>query len=482
MLIRTVLRRRYQILQILGSGGFGDTYLAEDLDLPGHPNCVVKHFRPKNSNPVVLPIAKRLFESEAEVLYRLGNLHNQIPKMFGHFEENGEFYLVQEFIDGHDLSEEITPGKQLSESEVIKLLQDILEVLAVVHQQNIIHRDIKPQNIMRRRRDGKIVLIDFGAVKEIKGLAANTQGQVNTTIIIGTGGYMPNEQANRKPRLCSDVYAVGIIAIQALTGKTPQEIPEDINSGEMMWRPLANVSDALANVLTNMVSYHFSERYHSAAEALEALVNTVISPPPPPPVKPPENQLSPRLVTISGVVGATCILVAFGIQLLNTPETVVISDKNNVTLPPPQTISPPPLPCGDQPSAIPSPTGKPDKILSDGRKYYGSLEKNKLSGKGILLFKSGAWYNGEFKNDQRNGCGTYSYQKNHKLDYYIGEFVQDQFTGQGKLKWKDNAQYIGQFQGNNCQGEGMFTDSDGQSQRGVWQDNQLKGSNLSCNR
>jgi eukaryotic-like serine/threonine-protein kinase len=134
------------------------------------PKCVVKHLQPSNPAPEVLELAKQLFEREASTLYKLGNLHPQIPKLSEHFQENGEFYLVQEFIDGKDLSYEIVPGTKLSEADTIQLLQEILEVLAVVHQNNIIHRDIKPQNIMRRS-DRKIILIDFGAVKEIKGLS-----------------------------------------------------------------------------------------------------------------------------------------------------------------------------------------------------------------------------------------------------------------------------------------------------------------------
>ncbi len=205
IVIGTILRNRYKILQFLGGGAFGETYLAEDLDLPNQPKFVVKHLKPKTSESDVLQVAQRLFESEAKVLYKLGNLSQQIPKLFAHFQENGEFYLVQEFIDGYDLSAEIIPGKKLSESELIQLLQEILEVLAVVHQQNIIHRDIKPQNLMRRQEDSKIILIDFGAVKEIKGLLADTEGQVISTVIIGSNGYMPNEQANSKPKLASDI-------------------------------------------------------------------------------------------------------------------------------------------------------------------------------------------------------------------------------------------------------------------------------------
>ncbi|PMB44222.1 serine/threonine protein kinase [Fischerella thermalis CCMEE 5330] len=270
MLFGKVLRNRYKILKKLGSGGFGDTFLAEDMDLPGNPRCVVKHLQTRNPNPEILQIAKRLFNQEAEVLYRLGKHHEQIPELLAHFEENGEFYLVQEFIDGHDLTTEIIPGKQLSETQVLKLLQEILEVLAVVHEHGVIHRDIKLQNIMRRQ-DGKIVLIDFGSVKEIKSLATNTEGEVNSTIVIGTPGYIPNEQANGKPRLSSDVYAVGMLGIQALTGVQPRKLPTDPADGEVVWRNLVNISNELANILTKMVRCNFKERYQTAAEALQAL-------------------------------------------------------------------------------------------------------------------------------------------------------------------------------------------------------------------
>ena len=125
-----ILRKRYQIIKLLGSGGFGDTYLAKDLDLPGHPYCVVKHLKPKDPNPAVLPIARRLFEEEANILYKLGGLDDRIPKLFAHFEEQGEFYFVQDFINGHDLTHEIKPGVKLTESAVIILLKNITELLA----------------------------------------------------------------------------------------------------------------------------------------------------------------------------------------------------------------------------------------------------------------------------------------------------------------------------------------------------------------
>ncbi len=285
MLGRT-LRNHYQIIKFLGQGAFGDTYLAKDLDLPGHPQCVVKHFKPKDSNPDILPIAKRLFDSEAETLYKLGRLHDQIPSLWAHFEEHGEFYLVQDFIAGQDLTKELTPGKKFSESYTITLLCDILEILAIVHQQNVIHRDIKPANIMRRQ-DGKIVLIDFGAVKQVSTIVVNVDGQSSSTIAIGSSGYMPSEQANRRPKLASDIHAVGMIGIQALTGQPPFKLPEDLNTGEIIWRERATVSTYLANILDKMVRDHFSQRYQNAGEALQAILS-LSRPAPLPALSPPD--------------------------------------------------------------------------------------------------------------------------------------------------------------------------------------------------
>ncbi|WP_331280966.1 serine/threonine-protein kinase [Fischerella sp. PCC 9605] len=260
---------RYQILQQIGEGGFSVTFLAEDIQRPGNPKCVVKQFKPKATDPYTLQEARRLFNQEAEILENLGK-HDQIPRLLAHFEENQEFYLVQEYIEGHDLSKELLPSKKLSEAYVFKLLQDILEVLIFVHQQGVIHRDIKPSNIIRRQ-DGKIVLIDFGAVKQISTQIVNSQGQKHKTVAIGTAGYMPSEQSNGHPDFRSDIYAVGIIGIQALTGIPPLQLSKDTNTGEIIWRNQAQVRQELADILDQMVRYDFRDRYQSAEEALQAL-------------------------------------------------------------------------------------------------------------------------------------------------------------------------------------------------------------------
>ncbi len=269
-MIGQLLDGRYKVVRELGAGGFAQTYIAEDVRLY-NCQCVVKQLKLLESDPFTLQVAKRLFEAETKTLHKLGS-HNQIPQLLAHFEENQEFYLVQEFIDGQSLDREIIPGKQLSESYAIALLQDILEPLSFVHQQNVVHRDIKPSNLIRRSSDHKIVLIDFGAVKQVAVTkVTNEQGTTKLTVAIGTSGYMPSEQSRGVPRLSSDIYAVGMTAIQSLTGISPDELPEDLQTAEIRWRDRIQISQGLAEILEKMVSYDFRQRYSSATEAMQAI-------------------------------------------------------------------------------------------------------------------------------------------------------------------------------------------------------------------
>ena len=272
-MIGQLLARRYQILRILGAGAFGQTYVAQDTHIPGNPTCVVKHLKPASNSPKLLETARQLFQREAETLVKLGN-HHQIPQLLAYFEEDQEFYLVQEFIEGHTLTTELLPDQRLPESQVIQLLEEVLDILVFVHTQGVIHRDIKPDNIMRRESDNQLVLIDFGAIKQVQTQPLNTAGQeqsVATSTRIGTPGYAPTEQDRGKPRPSSDLYALGIVGIQALTGVYPQQLQEDDETGELIWQHQAQVSPGLAAILTKMVRYHFKDRYQSAAEALQAL-------------------------------------------------------------------------------------------------------------------------------------------------------------------------------------------------------------------
>lgn len=269
-MLGTILGSRYEINKHLGGGGFGQTYLARDRHLPGQPSCVVKQLQPKKTDEDSLQAARRLFDTEAEVLYTLGN-HEQVPRLFAHFEENCEFFLVQEFIDGTVFSDEIKNRGPFSEAEIIPLLQDILLVLEFVHQQNVIHRDIKPSNLIRRASDRHLVLIDFGAVKQI-GLAADElQEHMTVTVAVGSSIYMPNEQLAGMPRFASDIYAVGVLAIQCLTGLYSKKLPTDPRSSEILWRDRAVISPELADFLDRMVRYDFRQRYENAGEALKDL-------------------------------------------------------------------------------------------------------------------------------------------------------------------------------------------------------------------
>jgi tetratricopeptide (TPR) repeat protein len=261
---------RYEILSLLGGGGFSETFIAYDTQLPGKPKCVVKKLQPQANDPVTLQTARRLFDTEAQVLYKLG-IHNRIPQLLAYFEENEEFYLVQEFIAGHDLSEEIIPEKTLAQEQVVSLVQEILEILEFVHQQQVIHRDVNPRNLLRRDLDNKLVLIDFGAVKEITTQLIVSPQKTKVTVAIGTPGYIPSEQAQGHPKFSSDIYAVGIIAIQALTGLSPHELERDDHTNEIIWHHHATVSQDFAKFLDKMVRYDFRERYPSAMAALQAL-------------------------------------------------------------------------------------------------------------------------------------------------------------------------------------------------------------------
>ncbi len=292
-----LLDRRYEVTQVLGAGGFGRTYLARDTRRPGHPTCVVKQLKPLSNDPSFLETARRLFNSEAETLEQLGN-HDQIPRLLAYFEEDQEFYLVQEFVEGHTFTQELQPGQRWEESRVIAMLEEVLSILDFVHSHGVIHRDIKPDNLIRRNSDNKLVLVDFGAVKQIRTQFAATQGRTNNTVAVGTPGYMASEQALGQPRPSSDIYALGIIGIQALTGLMPVNFQEDLSTGEILWQHLVPVSRGFATILTKMVRYHFKDRYQSASEALQALrqLNSLYSSPPYPSVpKTPSANEAPGL-------------------------------------------------------------------------------------------------------------------------------------------------------------------------------------------
>lgn len=267
------LGSRYEIKKLLSRGGFGTTYLAEDTQYPNNPLCVVKKLNSRidNVNTEFLTIARRLFKKEAQTLAKLGK-HDQIPRLLAFFEQEQEFYLVQEYVEGETLSHELIANQPWSQEKVTEFLKDLLSIVDFIHSNGVIHRDIKPDNLIRRKIDNKLVLVDFGTVKEV--IQAQTEA-ISITVSVGTRGYMPTEQARGKPRYSSDIYAVGMIAIQALTGIHPLQLQED-SHGELLWLDRISYQPQLAEILTKMIRYHFKERYQSAAEILK-LINHSLS-------------------------------------------------------------------------------------------------------------------------------------------------------------------------------------------------------------
>lgn len=276
--METLLDNRYRVIKTLGGGGFGETFLAEDSQMPSNRRCVVKQLRPIQNNPQIYQLVQERFQREAAILEDLGSYADQIPTLYAYFQSNTQFYVVQEWVEGDTLTAKVQQQGVLSESAVREILMNLLPVLEYVHSKRIIHRDIKPDNIILRHRDGKPVLIDFGAVRESMGTVLNSQGNTTSSIVIGTPGYMPSEQAAGRPVYSSDLYSLAMTAIYLLTGKHPQELETDPHSGEIVWhRHALSVSPTLAGVIDKAIAYHPRERFATAREMLEALQSGVVN-------------------------------------------------------------------------------------------------------------------------------------------------------------------------------------------------------------
>jgi serine/threonine-protein kinase len=253
----------------IGRGGFGTTYLAVDM---GQKNCycVVKQLELATANPESHRTALDLFAREAKTLAKLD--HPQIPKLLDYFEENEQFYLIQNFVLGKDLEKEIKKGGIYQESSAKEFLRNILPVLKYIHDQKVIHRDIKPGNILREKETDKLFLIDFGAVKEQANTQLMNQNPLSafTKISVGTMGFAPPEQLAMRPVYSSDIYALAATCLFLLTGKAPKDLCDD-RTGELAWEKQTNVSATFARVLNKMLELDVRKRFASADEVIKAL-------------------------------------------------------------------------------------------------------------------------------------------------------------------------------------------------------------------
>lgn len=299
MIAPTLLNNRYKVLSVLASGGFGETFLAEDTQMPSGRRCVIKQLKPMANNTRVYQLVQQRFQREAAILEDLGEGNSQIPTLYAYFTENDQFYLVQDYIKGQTLTQKLQQEGLQSESSVKEILINTLPILNYVHSKHIVHRDIKPDNIILRNSDRQPVLIDFGAVKETFGTVITASGNTARSIVIGTPGFMPMEQSVGRPVFASDIYSLGLTAIYLLTGKVPQEFATDPATGNLLWRNYAlSVSPSFANILDKAIEQSPHARYQTPALMLADLQpNGISSGIPPVPITTPPSYGQPSPVS-----------------------------------------------------------------------------------------------------------------------------------------------------------------------------------------
>ncbi|WP_404790470.1 protein kinase [Altericista sp. CCNU0014] len=262
-----IFKDRYRLLERLASGRFGNTYVAEDITTKSKALWVIKHFVPQPDSDRDLATTQRLFKGEALMLEKLKTL-DCIPKLLSYAEAEQETWFIREYVVGHPLNEELIPGKPVSEPQLKALLQGILEDLAAIQAFQVIHRDIKPSNIIRRKQDGRLILIDFGAAK-----IWNPQEELQPmmTVAIGTASYASYEQMSGQPVPSSDIYSAGAIGIQAITGLELSRVPL-LPTGEYDWRRHGKLSPKLGEILDKMTRTRVNRRYQMATDVLADLV------------------------------------------------------------------------------------------------------------------------------------------------------------------------------------------------------------------
>jgi serine/threonine protein kinase len=260
------LKERYRAIKPIGQGGFGRTFLAVDEDKPSKPPCVIKQFFPQSQATNTVQKAEELFNQEAVQLDELGQ-HSQIPALLAYCNQDNRQYLVQEFIDGLNLYQELEQNGAFNEVQIRQLLNDLLSVLQFCHGKQVIHRDIKPENIIRRNSDRKLVIVDFGAAKSATGTALNRTGTS-----IGSPEYVAPEQMRGKALFASDIYSLGVTCINLLTERSPFDSYDTHNAAWTWGQHLKTpVSKELSQIIDKMVETIPSRRYQIVDEVLKDL-------------------------------------------------------------------------------------------------------------------------------------------------------------------------------------------------------------------
>jgi eukaryotic-like serine/threonine-protein kinase len=279
-MLGTTLHSHYKIVKLLGTGRSGAAYLAEDIDLPTYPPCFVKKFKHVDDNAIEQSLIQQLFELQSTIFSQVGQ-HPQIPTLIAKFEEDSDRYLVREYIDGELLSKELAQGLRWNQTQVFDFLMDLMGILSFVHSFRYIHQDINPENIVRRSLDGRFSLIGFSATKDLGNVSHDFSNhpQIQVPIESNFPGYIPYEQEQHATQFNSDLYAVGVIAIQALTGKFL--IDRDPHSYELNWRDGVKIDLRMMDIIDKMVRPDYRDRYQSVLEVLANLQSFALTQIPP---------------------------------------------------------------------------------------------------------------------------------------------------------------------------------------------------------
>jgi serine/threonine protein kinase len=272
---------RYRVVQILADKPWQQTSLVQDLRRPSQPECIIQHLKVIPEMPNYRTIASQLFTSEAAILEQLGK-HPQVPQLLACFENDSGFYVVYERIGGHPLTQEIPAGQPQPPEQVAQLLLELLEPLAFAHHCGIRHGNLKPSNVIRRAADDLLVLVNFHGMKQIQRSLVLAYSLTTPLDRVEMNGYQSPEQLRGMPSLTSDVYAVGMIGIQALTGISPRQFATVPQTGEVLWQryyqPTGSAIDsALSAILNRMVQSAPHQRYPTAVEALQAIQECLVT-------------------------------------------------------------------------------------------------------------------------------------------------------------------------------------------------------------
>lgn len=331
---------RYYITRVIKEGGQGSVYETIGDDFRTY---AVKEMLDRFVDDKERAEAHERFEEEASILKKLN--HPRVPRVFTDFDDEGRHYLAMEFVRGEDLEEILERRGALPERDVMAWADQICDVLAYLHAQGLIYRDMKPSNIMIDRNGVKIV--DFGIAKVFQKADRGTQ--------IGTPGYAPPEQYQGIATVSSDIYALGATLHHMLTGRDPRE--EAPFSFPPVRQLVPGVSQTTADAIAKALQMRPEDRFQSVEELQQAL-RPAPKPAPKPEPAPPQQPAQVRVAPPTTVLPQQQQPQMVAPQVAPQPQIV------------PQAAQPPAAPLGARPQAAPQPAPRGPGLF---RRAFGAL-------------------------------------------------------------------------------------------------------------